>query len=252
MKNRKICAILIAVAFVVSALFSFVLLSRIQRVEVEYTVSAETDTSRLQNSLDSLKGNLLWVTSDEDAEAIIKDYPYFYFSKKAEKVFPNTIRLTVCERREVYRLIANDKVYLLNEEGILLSIEEERAESRELITLKFDGIDIKSETLGKRLVTDDEELFDVFLKTAEAVELTDNIKSVTVLSKTERRDFLIETYTGVTIEIPDADDCGMEKTLAAFSAYNESTEDYYKAFCTITVVKTQSGEIDVQWTEMPR
>lgn len=252
MKNRKICAILIAAAFVVSAIFAFVLLSLVKKTDVRYEVSDDTDVSALSKAFDDLKGKSLWFLSEKDVSSIIDDYPYFYLEGKTEKVFPNVIRFTVRERREVYRLSYGDKIYVLDEDGILLSVEDNREESRELITLRTEGITVKEAVPGKVLGTSDDALFGLFLETAKAADLTDNIKSVTVLSETERKDFRFYTYTGVMIEIPDADEQGKEKTLAAFAAYNDSADDYYKSFDTITVVKLVSGEFKIEWTEKSR
>lgn len=252
MKNRKICAILIAAAFVVSAIFAFVLLSLVKKTDVRYEVSDDTDVSELNEAFGGLKGRSLWFLSEEDVFSIIDDYPYFYLEGKPRKVFPNVIRFTVKERREVYRLSYGDKIYVLDEDGVLLSIEDYREESRELITLRTEGISVKEAVPGKVLGTSDDAFFGLFLETAKAAELTDNIKSVTVLSETERKDFRFYTYTGVMIEIPDADDQGKEKTLAAFAAYNDSTDDYYKSFDKITAVKLVSGEFKIEWTEKSR
>lgn len=247
MKNRKICAILIAAAFVVSTIFAFVLLSLVKKTDVRYEVSEETDVSALSDAFDSLKGKSSWFLSEKDVSSILNDYPYFYLDGKVEKVFPNTIRFTVKERIEVYRFAYGEKIYVLDEDGVLLSEESDRAESRNLITLRTEGVTVTEAIPGRVLATDDDKFMKLFLETAKAVDLTDNIKSVTLLSETERKDFRFYTYTGVMIEIPDADDRGKEKTLAAFAAYNESADDYYKSFDTITVVII-NGELKIEWT----
>ena len=42
---------------------------------------------------------------------------------------------------------------------------------------------------------------------------------------------------------------GKEKAVAAFKAYNDSANDYYKSFDRITAIKMKTGEIVVEWTE---
>ena len=78
MKNRKICAILIAAVFAVAAVVSCVFLSLVKRVDVKYVLSDGTDAAPLSASFDALKGKCVLFVGEEDVREILKDYPYFY------------------------------------------------------------------------------------------------------------------------------------------------------------------------------
>lgn len=252
MKKGKISAILLAAAFAVAAVVSCVLLSLVKRVEVRYLVSENADVTGISRSLDALKGKCIALVSDEDIEKAFDEHPYFYLAEKPVRAFPNIVRLTVKERREVYTLSVGGKNYLLDENGILLAEIAQgtpKPAGRTLIDAEFSGITVKTAVLGKKLETSSDELFNEFIEMTAAVSLTDNVKAVRLVSQPERSDVLYKTYTGVTIEIPDANDGGKEKAVAAFKAYNDSANDYYKSFDRITAIKTKTGEIVVEWTE---
>lgn len=249
MKNQKLCVILIAAAFVVSAIFSCAVLMTVKRVETEFIVSENTDVSELSADLDKLKGKSVLFFSEKDVLEILKDHPYYFLADKPQKVFPNELYLKIKQRREVYRLCADDKCYMLDGEGYLLSIENDRPQSRMLIDINLTGISIKNATAGEKLSVDDEETFGIFLETTASVDLTDNVKSVTVLSEPEKRQLLFETYTGVTIEITDASREGKAQAIEAFRAYNENTDDYYKWRGSIKSVLTDEGEIRIVWNK---
>lgn len=249
MKTRKTCAILIAAAFVVSAIMSCALLFSVRRVEVKFVVSNGSDVAAITEELDKLKGKSTFTVSKNDAEALLEKYPYYFLAEEPVKRFPNVIVLTVKERREVYRLTYGENIYILDQDGFLLSVEKDRPQSRELINMTFDGIEITDATAGKVLSVSDSETFNVFLDAAKSVDLTDNVKSVKVLSATERKEFFFETYTGVTVEIMRADVLGKEQTVAAFESYNNVVNDYFKWTNYIRTSVTDAGEIDVDWSE---
>lgn len=248
MKTKKTCAILIAAAFVVSAILSCALLFSVRRIEVKFIVSSGADVAAITEDLEQLKGKSEFSFSKSDAEAVLEKYPYYFLSEEPVKRFPNVVVLTIKERREVYRLINGEQVYILDQDGYLLSIEKDRPQSRELIDLTFDGITITGESTGKVLAVSDNDLFFDFLDAAKSVDLTDNVKSVKVLSATERKEFFFETYTGVTVEIMRADFLGKEQAVAAFESYNNAVNDYYKWTNYIRTVVTDAGDVDVSWS----
>ena len=249
MKNRKICAILIAAVFAVAAVVSCVFLSLVRRVDVKYVLSDGTDAAPLSASFDALKGKCVLFVGEDDVREILKDYPYFYLDGKVKRNFPNSVSFSVKERRETYSLNYDGKYYILDENGILLAVKDSAEQKRSVIDVEFSGVNLSSVTAGQPLSTDCGELFDAFLAMTKAVSLSDNVKKATLLVMPGRKDVLYETYTGVTVEIPDACDSGVEKAEAAFKAYNESADDYYKSFDKITVTKKSDGEMQVTWTD---
>ena len=56
MKNGKLYAILIGVAFAIAVIFSFVFFFSVKEVNAEYSVYSEEDTASVQQTLDSFKG----------------------------------------------------------------------------------------------------------------------------------------------------------------------------------------------------
>ena len=250
MSSKKIPLILIAVAFFISAICSCYFLFTVAEVDVDFAVSERVDVNEIRSDFDSLLGKSVVFFDQKEVHEIMKNYPTLKLQDSRIKS-PNVLALKIMERIPVYKLMMDGQVYLLDEEGVAVSIGQGDYKDRELITLNVDGISLAEEiVLGKKAKTDRDGVFYNALLMTKQVDLTDIIKEITVnyLSAGENRDVVFKTYTGVDITITKADEYGLEKVKKAFDTYHENTNDYLKYMNRILVVMLDSGEIRVTWT----
>ena len=248
MKNGKLYAILIGVAFAIAVIFSFVFFFSVKEVNAEYSVYSEEDTASVQNALDSFKGKSILFVSESDVVSALAGYTRFKVVS-VNKSLPNVINVRIEERREVYRLTAADGVtYCMDKTGFVLGETAESA-GRDIIDVYFEGIDVLSVTPGEILSTSDDGFFLSVLEMAEYAGLSDCIESVTFRDdrSVEIREAVFKTYTGVEIVVDKPDVRGHDKIVKAFEVYN-ATSDFYKTFSRILVLETDSGEITATWT----
>ena len=250
MNSKKIPIILIAVAFFISAICSCYLLFTVSEVRAEFSVSEEIPVDEIKTKLDTLKGKSVITFKEEEVYSIVEEYPLLKVENLTVKT-PNLLTLKIVERIPVYKIDINGEIYLLDEEGFFIKVGQGSYFDRELIDLKLQGISVTEEhVLGKKIVTDKDDIFYNALMMAKEVSLTDCIKQITVnyLSAGEDRNVIFSTYTGVDITITKADEQGVEKVVKAFESYDTCTIDYLKSFNRILVVMLDSGEIKVTWT----
>lgn len=252
MKTKRTMVILIATVFAFVLLFSCILLFSVKKVQTKFTVATDIETLEIEQRLSSYCGENLLFFNCEEIENLIKEYPYFELVS-VEKQYPNVINVSLKERLETYYLITEEKIYVTDKAGILLKVlsvsEWDGNVSREIITLSFDGVVFFEQVLGQKIVCDEQDLFDITLKMAMSVDLTDCIKSINVVNAPEQQDVSFSTYTGVNILVTQALTRGEEKTVAGFDAYNNKTDDYLKTYNNIIVVLKDDGTILPIWTE---
>ncbi len=250
MNSKKIPLILIAVAFIISAICACYFLFTVSEVRADFSVSEEMPVDEIKGKLDSFKGKSVLFLDKNEVYGVIENYPLLKIEDVKVKA-PNLLLLKVTQRIPFYKITLDEQVYLLDEEGVAVSIGQGDHKERELISLKLNGVTVIEEIiLGKKVVTDKDDIFFNALAMAKEVDLTDNIKEITVehLSAGEDRDVIFSTYTGVDITITKADIQGVEKAKKAFDSYDTCTTDYIKSFNRILVVLLDTGEISVTWT----
>ena len=250
MNSKKIPIILIAVAFILSTVCACLFLFRINEVQTDFSVSEKVAVDEIKGKLDALNGSNTLFFDDSEVYNIMSEYPLLKVANVKVKA-PNLLIVKIVERIPVYKINYGGEIYLLDEEGVAVSVGQGERKERELITLNFDGIEItEALELGSAIKTDNDGLVVNALKMAKEVSLTDNIKEITVenLLAGEDRDVVFTTYTGVDITITKADVKGVEKAKKAFDSYDACTIDYIKSFNRILVVMLDSGEISVTWT----
>ena len=252
MKTKKTMVILIATVFAFVVLFSCILLFSVKKVEIKYNVATDIDTVEIEDRLSAFCGeNLLFFNCDEIVN-ILNEYPYFELVT-VEKQYPNVINVCLKERLETYYLITETKVYVTDKDGVLLKVinsnDFDGNVSREIITLSFEGVTFSEQTLGTKISCNKQDLFDLVLVMAKSVDLTDCIKSISVINAPEQQDVYFSTYTGVNILVTEALVRGEDKTVAGFNAYNNKTDDYLKTYNNIIVVLKDDGTILPIWTE---
>ena len=247
MKNGKLYAILIGVAFAIAVIFSFVFFFSVKEVNAEYSVYSEEDTASVQQTLDSFKGKSILFVSESDVVSALAGYTRFKVVS-VNKSLPNVINVQIEERREVYHLPIDGVTYCMDKTGFVLGETAEPA-GRDIIDVYFEGIDVLSVTPGGILSTSEDGFFLSVLEMAEYAGLSDCIESVTFRDdrSVEIREAVFKTYTGVEIVVDKPDVRGHDKIVKAFEVYN-ATSDFYKTFSRILVLETDSGEITATWT----
>lgn len=246
MNNGKKIAIIIATIFVIAVVVSAAILFSVKKISVEYDVYGDrADTVEISKSMDTFKGkNYLFFNTDKVKEKL-KDYPY-YEILSVEKQFPNVINVKLKKRIETFSVKFGAATYVLNEDGILLNSDGSTSGENKVIDVTTEGIEVKTAVLGAKLETSDDALFLSALSMAKIANLSDFIKSVEIISETEKKDVIFYTFTGVKITIIHADERGAEKIEKTLSAFEEAS-DYVKSYSEIIVFVNNQGETVVQW-----
>ncbi len=235
MNTKKIAVILISVAFTLVALFSFIGLFSVKKVNVDFSVSANTDTEDVQRVLDVALGSNLLFYNTEDLVSALKDYHYLEVLS-VDKQFPNQINVNIKERREVYYILNGSTVYILTADGFVLNSLDVGTingdVSRDIIMLSFDGIGIENIELGKTLKTDNDQAVSAVFEIAKQVNLTDCIKGISVEKVDGYQDVFdakFTTYSGVSISVEDVlYSKSSSQFINAFNAYDELDNDFMK------------------------
>jgi hypothetical protein len=223
----------------------------ISKVDVEYSVNDTIDCEKIQGELDSLKGENILFVDVNSVYDIVDNYPSLKV-ESVEKKIPNVLSIKIVERIPVYKLVVRENVYLLDEEGFVISDSQGDYLDKDLIILSFDGLKVDTQIImGGKLAVDKATEFDNALAMAKSIELTDLIKEmkVTYLDAGEVRDVIFSTHQGVDIVITKADENGIEKAKKAIDSFDNCTNDFIKSFNKILVVMLDTGEIKVTWTK---
>lgn len=249
MKTKKIFAILIAVFFAFSLLFSCVLLFSVKKVDVNYAVGEETDVSAVEKELNAFTGKNLLFLDVAAVENSLAAHPYFEITE-VKKSFPNVLTVGVKERRETFVVVSGGSAYITEETGLLLKETSATSltDDRNVIRVNLTGINILSASAGKKLLTSGDDLLYGAFEMAKSVRLGDCIKSVSLTKAPERNLAVFQTYSGVKINVEDANIRGTDKIKAAFAEYDLLDNDYQKLNDDIAVVLLSDGTIRVAWT----
>lgn len=248
MRTKKIFVILIAIFFVFALVFCGMFILSVNKVEVNYSVSSETDITAIQKKFDEFKGDNLLFLDTDDVKGCLSSNPYFEVTK-VEKSFPNVLQVNVKERREAYHMEYQDKYYITTKDGILLNIVDKAEyvlkDSREIIQVKFDGIAVEQAKLGRKIETSSQELILSMYEMLDAVNLTDCVKSIKVSKLNIEMSYItLDTYTGVEIKVEKPNERSVEKIQEAFNLYENGTTDYQKLNKKIIVYENKvDGEI---------
>ncbi len=246
MKKGKLFTTLIATAFFIATVLSAFVVFSINSVDVTF-YSNSGNVLEIKQSLSEFKGKNLLFLDTEDVKISADEFPDFYISK-VEKEYPNVLKVEVRERRGVFAIRVSDGVVLVDEEGICIKKITEELIDRNVVEVVFDGIDVTKSQLGYKLETSDDQFVYAVFDMAKAINLTDCIESISVVSATLKKDAVFKTYSGVSIEVVNAVDDGIDKIVEAYKVYDEQADDYQKTFDKITVYKDANGKICPVWT----
>ena len=255
MNTKKVVLILIAVAFLLITVFSLIGLFAIKKVEVDFAVSDSRNIEEIQTVLDEYNGsNLLFLNSKEVKESL-NGYHYLEVLS-VEKKYPNVLKLSIKERREIYSFEFNEKVYLTDENGFVLSDNVSEAVSEKMIKLTFgQGVEVLDVKCGSYIETDNNALLTAVFNMAKSVNLTDCIECIEIMKPfltDADYDVIFKAYTGVEIHVEGVLDRGEQKVINAFKVYDEKLSDYQKTYGKIESFFVSEKEGDVVMKEYYR
>lgn len=236
MKNKIVLVILIAVAFFVVAIISCIGLFSLKKVQVDFAVNKETDSNVVQDSLNSFLGdNLIFLNLDEVNDCL-KEYHNLEVVS-IEKSFPNVLNVKLKERREIYYIKTGTNYLVTNEDGFVLNSLDSGDIldniSRDKIIVDLTGVNILDCSLGNYLKTDDDALVSTIFEMAKSVNLSDNIKEISLLKAPGTEPNVNFTIvTGATINVEKVDvtnlNTSINKIKNAFFVYDTVLSDFEK------------------------
>lgn len=250
MRSKNIIVMTIAIAFILITIIACLAMFSIKKAEVNFAVDKDTDSEQIQVVVDEFLGKNLIFFNTNDVALALKDFNYLEVIS-VEKQFPNVLKISVKERREVYYLEHEGQTYLTNEDGFVLDVLDDASsiDKTKMIKLDLVNVNVTDLTLGKTMTTDCPVLMQTVFDMAKSANLTDCIKSMSVenMGANEPSDVHIYTHTGVKISILKVEERGEEKIDAALTAYDQYISDYEKGFDSLLVVDV-GGNIKVTWS----
>ena len=129
----------------------------LKKVDVKFSVCVGTDTLEVQQTLNKFIGKNLLFLDETEVVSSIKDKQYMEVLS-VKKQFPNVLSMEIRERREVYYVGVNDKVYVANEDGFVLNsfnATDLNGARRDKIELNLSGLTIEKTEIGDYLKTSD-------------------------------------------------------------------------------------------------
>ena len=258
MKNKILFTIMISVLFILITVFTFFSVFTVKNVKVDYSVlsSGGVGADKLQNILSNYKGDNLLFIDTEEVVSSLKDDTYFEVIS-CEKDYPNTLTLTVKERRARFVVSYSGEDYILSSEGFVL---EKSSTNSNLIKLTCatkpsgNAFSVNSVTIGQTLDTSDNAVLKKCLEIVDNASLSDYITEVSVYyTGVSGGDLLfLHTTTSGIIVIQDFTEKSVEKAVKASTSYT-ARDDYHKANYYLYVFEEEgSGQIKVDWSKEQR
>ena len=259
MGSRRLPTILIAVAFFIVVVFSCIFAFTVSDVHADFWVSGEFDAESVQNKLDGYKGkNLIFFNAEEIKTELEKDPAVEVTAIRKE--FPNVLWVSVKERLQSFRVSQGGETLVLSEEGYVLkksSVYDFSADK--LFDLTLNGITVTGAPVGKKVQTDNDELFYTLVEMANFIDLTDTANGLT-FTRREYSEAVFAMRTGVNIrlQVGREKNFGLDMISKAFDAYNgkllngegRAMSDYEKFTSSIIVTRRADGSgINVTWSE---
>ena len=236
MRTEKLGVILIALTFMLVVVFSCVSIFSLKKVDAVFAVSENANVEEMQNKLDDYLGKNLLFFDTEQVYTLFEDNRYVEVLS-VKKEFPNVLKVEIKERREVFYVALGDKGYATTDSGFVLGelsqAEMENEQPRDRILLEFDENIYVDVSVGEYLSVKNSNVADTFFEMVKSFNLTDCIKKVSVLGRAQllgEYDVVVETYTGVKIEIENVENNGVNKIKNAFYVYDNFLSDYQKFY----------------------
>lgn len=253
MNAKKLVVILIAFAFSLIMIFSCVALLAVKKIQIDFNVSSYSSnqgefssqtSEEVQKLLNEYIGVSLLSIDAEQVEQKLVVHPKLEMVEVVKK-FPNVLCVSLKERREVYKLEYNEKVYILDEFGFVLTDDGKTTQGTSLISLSFANVDISKIEVGKKIEIEKDlegNILSTTFNIVKSVGLADCIEKISLKDTTSGYDLSFKTRTGTDINIIDIMEDGSIKTQKAFEIYDTEATDYEKSSGTIEALYTYPND----------
>lgn len=253
MNAKKLVVILIAFAFSLIMIFSCVALLTVKKIQIDFNVSSYSSnqgefssqtSEEVQKLLNEYIGVSLLSIDVEQVEQKLIVHPKLEMVEVVKK-FPNVLCVSLKERREVYKLEYNEKVYILDEFGFVLTDDGKTTQGTSLISLNFANINISKIEVGKKIEIEKDlegNILSTTFNIVKSVGLADCIEKISLKDTTSGYDLSFKIRTGTDINIIDIMEDGSIKTQKAFEIYDTEATDYEKSSGTIEALYTYPND----------
>lgn len=232
MRTKKTFVVLIAVFFAFALIFSCIILFSVKKIDVKFSVDVSTEVESVEQEIKKFSGKNLVFLSESEIKDSLKNHPYFEVTS-VTKDYPNTLQVSVRERIETFYFEYDQKVYVTDQDLLLLSVKENeedfKPKSGEILYIKLDGMDIVNAVLGEKIGTSNQEYFNGSLEMAKEIGYTECVDQMKIVCKTENNTVGFHTHTGVIVVVEKADENGLQKVKKGFDTYKQ-TDDYVKLY----------------------
>ncbi|MBQ7831415.1 MAG: hypothetical protein IJ393_05025 [Clostridia bacterium] len=233
MRRKFIVVALTVLIFLSVAILGFATIYRVDEVTLKASVvsdAAKEEAQALQNRLtEAYKKDGILFADDEEAQEIIKEFPYFRITG-FEKDYPNRLIISIQEDAEVYAVAQENSpnYYILGEDGTVLGIREtyiNRLNGEENVLLK--GLNATGEK-GKALSGDTciPSMLTLCKALSENLDgIRKNVVSVEVYSRSPELIYRITMREGVAIYVGAPETNTAEKAKMAIDKYLSLTNE---------------------------
>ncbi|MBQ9514118.1 MAG: FtsQ-type POTRA domain-containing protein [Clostridia bacterium] len=252
MRIKKILIPIISAIFLITVICVSLSAFTVKEVNVSFSTFVKQDGAQdIQESLNKYNGkNLLFIKTDRIINEIEED-PYFKVSS-IKKDFPNVLKISIEERKEVFVIEYKNKEYFADCEGRILS-KVKGDDYHNCLYVQFKNVDVEDITVGEKIESDDINVISTALDIVYKNANFGSVKTVLiekVFDGDNHINLTFNTYSSVEIVVYKAERSGAEKTAKAFELYNQENNDYRKSNNKI-IAHDLDGEEDfkVVWSE---
>ena len=229
MKNKKLLIVISSLVFAAalilcaSALFSLADISIVCNGDC-----SNIDQTELSRELDENLGkSVLFLSKEKIEKKLSEKFPYVKVESMV-KSFPNRLKITVSERKEVFAVDSGGKYYILDAEGCLLAVKEQNANNIDGAPNSLIKAEIKSASVGSKVELKDFDI-DAALAVADLMnrlsysnsEIRFTLKKLAV----GQNALQIATGYGVTFVIDGYTVRTAEKANVMLAAFNALSDD---------------------------
>lgn len=253
MRIKKILIPIISAIFLITVICVSFSAFTVKEVNVSFaTYIKHDDTVEISETLNKYNGKNLLFIKKENIVKEIEINPYFKVSS-IEKGFPNILKISVEERREVFAIAYKNKEYFADYEGKILSKVKD-GDFHNCLYVQFKNVDIEDVCIGEKIESDDIELISSSLSLINENANFGSVKKVVVEKVFDGENHInitFITYSSVEIVVYKTERLGKEKISTAFNLYNHENNDYRKSNNKIIVHDLENSETGFQvvWSE---